>query len=218
MIFADYSYLKQNFQIYSSELFLKSWHGRCVWKVTGLLSQARYFNSKSKQHVFLSFVIILETNALSQPSLQRFYALLGGFSGDVTQLRLYDSLNGLHTFKTRPFDNPLGLVEKKKVKRNKIRWMRFFMYSDVPLGQELSNVQEANSCYFSNMSKSSVIIFQTLFFFISSWFAIIWTIKRWSPQTTRLTRLTLTSVLLVESLPLLESSFNFWSHFESLVP
>ena len=56
------------------------------------------------------------------------------------------------------------------------------------------------------MPKSSVIIFQTLSFVKSSWLAIFWTVNQQSPRTICLTHLTLTSVLLVEGLPLLESS------------
>ena len=57
-----------------------------------------------------------------------------------------------------------------------------------------------------HMPKSSVIIFQTLSFFKSIWLAIIRTVNRQSPCTTCFTHSTLTSVLLVEGLPLLESS------------
>ena len=59
------------------------------------------------------------------------------------------------------------------------------------------------------MPKSSVIIFQTLFFFMSSGLAIILTVYRRSPRTICFTGLTFTSVLLVEDLPLLESSSIF---------
>ena len=66
-----------------------------------------------------------------------------------------------------------------------------------------------------HMPQSSVIIFQTLSFFISSWLAIIQTINRRSLHTTCFTSLTLNSFLLVESL-------CSWSHpslsLEPLVP
>ena len=62
-------------------------------------------------------------------------------------------------------------------------------------------------CFFSDMAKSSVIIFKTLSFFMSSWLVIIETVNWHLAHTTYVTRLMLTSVLLVEGLLLLESSF-----------
>ena len=56
------------------------------------------------------------------------------------------------------------------------------------------------------MPKSSVIIFQTLSSVKSSWLVIFRTVNQLSPRTTCLTHLMLTSVLLAEGLPLLESS------------
>ena len=55
--------------------------------------------------------------------------------------------------------------------------------------------------------KFSAIISQTLFFFMSSWLKIIQTVNRQPPDITNLIYSTLTSVLLVESLLLLEPSF-----------
>ena len=55
---------------------------------------------------------------------------------------------------------PLSLRKRKKAIWSKIRLIgRLFQYIDVPLDQELQ------SYYFSDMPKSLVIIFQTLFFF-----------------------------------------------------
>ena len=59
------------------------------------------------------------------------------------------------------------------------------------------------------MSKSLVIIFQTLNFSMSSWLAIIWTASWQLLPITCLTHSPLTSVLLIEGLFLLESSFTF---------
>ena len=56
--------------------------------------------------------------------------------------------------------------------------------------------------------KSSVIIFQVLSFFISCWLTIIRAVNQWLPHTTCLSKSTLSSVQLVEGLPLLESSFT----------
>ena len=57
------------------------------------------------------------------------------------------------------------------------------------------------------MSKSWIIIFQTLFFFMSSWLAIIWTANPWSPLTTCVTSLPVQSCLLKAS--------HSWSHFSA---
>ena len=51
-------------------------------------------------------------------------------------------LEGLHTFKTGPLDDPHELGEKKKVTQSKIRWTgRLLQYGDVLLGQELPDAQ-----------------------------------------------------------------------------
>ena len=62
--------------------------------------------------------------------------------------------------------------------------------------------------------KCSMIIFQTLSFFMSSWLAIIWIVNQWLPHTTCYTHSSMTSDLLVEGLPLSESSFT--SSYSSL--
>ena len=59
----------------------------------------------------------------------------------------------------------------------------------------------------TNISESSVIISQTQFF-LSSWLVIIRTVNWRSPHTTSLSHSTLTSVLFVEGLPLMHSSFT----------
>ena len=64
--------------------------------------------------------------------------------------------------------------KKDKFTQSKIRWVeRLFQYGDVPLRKELPDAQHTQSCYFSNVSKSSVIISQTQSFFMSNWLAII---------------------------------------------
>ena len=51
-------------------------------------------------------------------------------------------LEGLHTFKTGPLDDPHELGEKKRVTRSKIRWTgRLLQYGNVLLGQELPDAQ-----------------------------------------------------------------------------
>ena len=81
------------------------------------------------------------------------------------------------------------------------------------------DAQYTQSHYFTDIPKSSLIIYQTLYFFMSSWLVIIWTVNRHLPHTTHFTHATLISVLLVEGLPFLESSFmSSCSFFEPLVP
>ena len=58
------------------------------------------------------------------------------------------------------------------------------------------------------MPKFSVIIFQTLSFFMSSWLTIIQTDNRQTLYTTCFIRLVVTSVLLFKNLQLLKSSFT----------
>ena len=81
-----------------------------------------------------------------------------------------------------------------------------FQFGNALLYQELLDPQFTQPCYFSDMSKSSVIIFQTLSFFMSSWFTIIQSTHN---HHTCLTNSMLISVLLIEGLLLLESSFTF---------
>ena len=65
---------------------------------------------------------------------------------------------------------------------------------------------------FSKILKSSVIIFQSLFFFMPSWLVFTGTVNWRSPHITFLIHSTLTSVLPVEGLPLRESSFISLQH------
>ena len=60
--------------------------------------------------------------------------------------------------------------------------------------------------FFFDLFKSSVIKFHTLASFMFTYLAIIWTINRGSPQTSRLTH-TMLTVLPVEGLSRLESFF-----------
>ena len=87
---------------------------RCVWKVTGLVSQTIYFSSEQYGVHFKE--ISLEANALFHSSLPQ----MEGFFWDAPQLHRYSTLDGLHSFKTVPLDDPLELGEKKKVTWGKI--------------------------------------------------------------------------------------------------
>ena len=94
--------------------------------------------------------------------------------------------------------------QMKKVTQSKIRWIkRLFQYGDVPLSQELQNAQHTQSDYFLDMLKSSVIIFQTALFHVQQ------SVKQSTDDHHIPPALMLTSVLFVEGLPLLESSFTF---------
>ena len=81
---------------------------RGVKKERRLVSQTIYFNSKQQTTVHgLPFKVIpLESNALFQPSLPRFYVLLGGFFWDAPQVRRHGPFDDLHAFKTGPLDYP----------------------------------------------------------------------------------------------------------------
>ena len=50
---------------------------------------------------------------------------------------------------------------------------RVFQHNDISLGQEVPDAQPTPSRYFCDMPRSVWIIFQRLFFFMSSWFVII---------------------------------------------
>ena len=58
----------------------------------------------------------------------------------------------------------------------------------------------------------SVIFFQTLSFFITSWLVIIWTVNRRSLYTTCFTHWKFNLALLIEDLPLLQSYFTSLEH------
>ena len=155
----------------------------------------RYFNSKL---CFLFKIIILEFIVLSKSSLPHFYALLKRFLWDAPNSRHCATLDGIYDFKTFFLDDLFKLGKKNKITQNKIRCIgRLFQFGNISLCQKLRNAQHIQSCHFT--VKSSVIIFQTLSFFMSSFLAIIRTVKRGSPYTTWSILLTLTSVLLVES-------------------
>ena len=65
------------------------------------------FQFKTTQYMLSPFeVMLLEFNALSYYPLARFYELLEEFFWDTPQLRRYGPLDGLHTFKTNPLDDP----------------------------------------------------------------------------------------------------------------
>ena len=65
---------------------------------------------------FLFKIIFLESNALSQPFLSCFCALLEGFYWDTSQLHCYRPLDGLHTLKMGLLDDSHELGEKKTLK------------------------------------------------------------------------------------------------------
>ena len=119
----------------------------------------------------------------------------------------------------------LELGGQQKVLESKIKKVEcLFPYGDISFGQELLNIQPTQSCYFSDMSKSLVIIFQTPFFFMPIWLVIIQSINDYNTHYHILTQLTLTLVLLAEGLPLLElpfityrSSLNLLCHSETHV-
>ena len=62
------------------------------------------------------------------------------------------------------------------------------------------------------MSKSSLIVVEILLFFMSGWLRIIWTVSRRLPHANSLIGATLTSILLVESLLLLDSYLTASRH------
>ena len=129
------------------------------------MSQTIYFNSK--QHGFPFKVTPLESYALSYPWVPCFNSLQKEFFRDATQLHRYSSPDALYVFKMGFFDNLLELREKKNVTQSNIRWIgRLFQYGNVPLCQELLDAQHTQSYYFSDLSKSSEIIFQTVLFHV----------------------------------------------------
>ena len=80
-----------------------------MWKVTELVSQRIYFNSKQKTTWFPLQIIPLESNALPHSPQPYVYALLEGFFWDTSQLRL----DVLHGFKKSSLDDFLEFEEKK---------------------------------------------------------------------------------------------------------
>ena len=80
---------------------------RCVWKVTGQVSQTIYFNSIQLH----GFPFKLITLYFTFPS--HFYELIEGFFWDAPQLHHYSSPGGFDTFKTGPLDDPFELGKNK---------------------------------------------------------------------------------------------------------
>lgn len=110
------------------------------------MSWTIYFNSKQQTTWFpLQSKSPLESNALSHPSLPRFYALLEGFFLDALPFCHYTHLDGLHTFKTGPLDDHLQLGERKTSHRA--------IGSNVLLGQILRALWANNylSCHISHL-------------------------------------------------------------------
>ena len=104
-------------------------------------------------HSFFFKVIPLKSNILSHYSLPRFYALLQRFNWDVLLLCRYGPLNGLHIFKTSPFDVPFELGENTESHREQDQGNREIML----------DAQHIKSHYFSDIQKSSMIIFHSSF-------------------------------------------------------
>ena len=107
--------------------------------------------------------------------------------------------------KTGPLDDPIELEKKKKITVKDQVNMKFVPDDDVPHGQELPDAQYIQFGYFLDMPKSPILNFQILFHII---FRPFEQSNRQSAYTTYLTRSTFISVLLVEGLPLLKSSFT----------
>ena len=100
-----------------------------------------------------------------------------------------------------------SLVKRKKNTMNKIRWIvKLFRFSDVPPHQKLPNAQHTHSHYFLDMFKFLVIIFQTHHPFSCS--ADLRSFNQLMITIPHFIHLMLTSVLFVEGLPFLESSFT----------
>ena len=89
----------------------------CVWEKRDRC--LRYFNSIIKDGLqrFHLKVRPIESNPLSQSSLLRLYPQVEEFFWDFPQLSIYIFLDGLHTFKTVPLDNPLEHTEQDLGKR-----------------------------------------------------------------------------------------------------
>ena len=111
-----------------------------------------------------------------------------------------------HAFKTGPLDNPYKLEEKKK--SHGVRSGEYWGCSSTTMFPSVRNRWCLLHPVLLLLPKSSVVTFQAQSFYMSSWLATIWRVKRQSPYTTYLTCSTLTSVLLVEDLSLLKSSFT----------
>ena len=100
---------------------------RCVWKVTGLVTQTICFNSNQQT----TYVISLGFNVFLHPSLLCFYALLEEFFWDAFHFCCYSPLDSLCAFKMGPFDDRLEIREKKQVRGNRLDWIgKFFPYDD----------------------------------------------------------------------------------------
>ena len=116
-------------------------------------------------NVFRGFCVVIAQFELLK---HKFCALLEEFFWDalLDYSGIHYPLDDLHSFKTGSLNYPLKLGEKKKVTRSKIRWVgRLFQDSNVPLSQEMQNVQHSQSRYSSDMTKSSLIITHNTFLF-----------------------------------------------------
>ena len=136
-----------------------------------------------------------------------FYALLEGFFWYTSQLRRYGCLDGIHAFKIGPLMIPCSLEKRKKSHRARLKEQG-----------GCSSTVLFFSVKMTGFSAYSVMLFfwhayifgdnlPNTELFMSSWLATIQTVKQRLLQTTGMTCLMLTSVLLVEGFPLLASSF-----------
>ena len=146
-------------------------------------------------------VSLSEFSSLESMNLPFFSVTLLYTTGRILwacpKLCQYASLKGFQALQMDPLNE-------------QIRWIGILsVYNNVLLDQKVPDTQHTQSCYFSDMPKYLVTIFQTISFCKSSWPAIIWTVNKQSPHTTCITHSMLTSVLQVKELPLLESSFTF---------
>ena len=110
-----------------------------------------------------------------------------------------------------PLMIPLVCERKKSHTVKSDEWGGFFskvMFLSVGNYQKFSIPSFITLSMPEDMLKSSVIYFQTCSFFMSGWLAIIQMVNQHSLHPTCLTHSTLISVRLVESFPLLESSFT----------
>ena len=135
----------------SSELSIRNLSICC-----SLMSNSRHILGVL-QGIQLAYDKSSRKNDLSLPC----YALLWRFFWNPPQLSRKDLLDALHFLK---FDDSLELGEKKKVKKNKIWWILKSSCDD-HLVHKLLDAQHTHSCNSSDISRSSVIIFQILSFF-----------------------------------------------------
>ena len=111
------------------------WPFKCIRKLTDLVLQTIYLNSKQKLHSFPSNESPLKLNTLSHPSLSCNKALLEGFFWDAKNFILMPLL----MFSTLSTQVLCGFKRKKRVTRWNIKWRgRLFQICDVRFSLMLS--------------------------------------------------------------------------------